>query len=709
MTSVKKAMSNKAHSNDSGKNNAKNHGEMNWYLFFGLVLLTMATRFYKVTEPDHVCWDETHFGKMGSWYINRTFFFDVHPPLGKMLIALSGVMTGYNGTYPFEKPGDKYNGTAYEGMRLFCTALGAIIVPMVHVTVYDLIESDVGALISSCYVLFDVGMVTLNQYILLDPILLCFMTASVMGMVKVSKATHNRQTFTFKWWSWLLFTGTMIACTISVKFVGLFVILLVGLHTINDLWIELGDLTKPVVEIVKQFVGRAATLIVWPIILYMCFFYIHLEVLNHSGNGDGFYSSAFQSQLIGNSLHNATMPRSVAYGAVLTLKNYKTGGGYAHSHHHLYPKGSGARQQQITTYTHKDENNKWLIKPYNEEIKPNEKDVVLVKHGDLIRLEHIQTKRNLHSHREQAPLTRKHYQVTGYGENGIGDANDIWKIMIVGGRENEPVLTVTSKLLIVHYLQNCALTTSGKQLPKWGYEQQEVSCNPNIRDPNAFWNVEDNTFDKLPNVSFRVYAPGFFARFMESHAVMFQGNAGLKPKEGEVTSRPWQWPINYRGQFFSGSAYRIYLLGNPIIWWSNLVFLAIFLLVFFVSAVKKQRGYENNFENNESTGKSLKASVWLFIGWLLHYVPFWAMGRVLYFHHYFPALIFNCMLTGPMVYYLIQRLPKWTQHAVIGTTLALLAYSFVLFSPLAYGMTGPTANEANSTMYKLKWLNSWEF
>jgi dolichyl-phosphate-mannose-protein mannosyltransferase len=55
---------------------------------------------------------------MGSWYINRTFFFDVHPPLGKMLIALSGKLTGYNGTYPFEKPSDKYNGTKYEGMRI---------------------------------------------------------------------------------------------------------------------------------------------------------------------------------------------------------------------------------------------------------------------------------------------------------------------------------------------------------------------------------------------------------------------------------------------------------------------------------------------------------------------------------------------------------------------------------------------------------------
>lgn len=142
---------------------------------------------------------------------------------------------------------------------------------------------------------------------------------------------------------------------------------------------------------------------------------------------------------------------------------------------------------------------------------------------------------------------------------------------------------------------------------------------------------------EVPNVSFTVYAPGFLSRFIESHAVMFQGNAGLKPKEGEVTSRPWQWPINYRvsflflvftltvifvsisilsnslfclqsffpfihfkipfilfsqGQFFSGSAYRIYLLGNPIIWWSNLVFLAIFLILFLFAAVRQERGYQ---------------------------------------------------------------------------------------------------------------------
>jgi dolichyl-phosphate-mannose-protein mannosyltransferase len=74
------------------------------------------------------------------------------------------------------------------------------------------------------------------------------MTASVMGMVKVTKSTENNESFTKKWWLWLIFTGTMISCTISVKFVGLFVVLLVGFHTINDLWNTLADLTKPVVS-----------------------------------------------------------------------------------------------------------------------------------------------------------------------------------------------------------------------------------------------------------------------------------------------------------------------------------------------------------------------------------------------------------------------------------------------------------------------------
>lgn len=72
------------------------------------------------------------------------------------------------------------------------------------------------------------------------------MMGSIMGATKVS----SRKTIEFSrsWWCWLAFTGLMLACCISVKFVGLFVVLLVGLMTISDLWELLGDLSRPVVS-----------------------------------------------------------------------------------------------------------------------------------------------------------------------------------------------------------------------------------------------------------------------------------------------------------------------------------------------------------------------------------------------------------------------------------------------------------------------------
>lgn len=48
-------------------------------------------------------------------------------------------------------------------------------------------------------------------------------------------------------------------------------------------------------------------------------------------------------------------------------------------------------------------------------------------------------------------------------------------------------------------------------------------------------------------------------------------------------------------------------------------------------------------------------------------------------------------------------------HTLCGGILSFICYSFYLFSPLAYGMTGPTANEPNSTMFGLRWLDTWEF
>ncbi|XP_058847842.1 protein O-mannosyl-transferase 2-like isoform X2 [Acipenser ruthenus] len=664
-------------------------------------------------------WDETHFGKMGSYYINQTFFFDVHPPLGKMLIGLAGYLTGYDGSFPFAKPGDKFEEHNYAGMRAFCALLGSCLPPFAYLTVLELSKSLPAALITASLLIFDTGCITISQYILLDPILMFFILGSVLSMVKFS--SHRERAFSGSWWLWLLLTGVNLAGALGVKFVGLFVILLVGMNTVWDLWNLLGDINLSLVLFGKHLLARVFCLILLPASLYISFFAIHFLVLNKSGPGDGFFSSAFQSRLIGNNLHNASMPEYLAYGSTITMKNVRIAGGYLHSHWHLYPEGVGARQQQITSYSHKDFNNLWFVRNQDFKTENPTDPVEFVKHGDIIRLEHKETSRNLHSHLHEAPLTKKHFQVTGYGINGTGDPNDFWQIEVCGGKSGDLVKVLRSKVRLIHLSTGCVLYSSGKTLPKWGWEQVEVSCSPYLKDtPNSQWNFEDHVNAKLPNISLEVLKPSFPEILLESHIVMIRGNSGLKPKDNEVSSKPWHWPINYQGLRFSGvneTEYRIYLLGNPVIWWLNLFSIALYVVMVTIAATSIQRGIQLSQKARERCRVLMEGGREMMLGWLLHYLPFFTMGRILYYHHYFPALLFSSMLTGITWDTMLQSWdlfvsPPVTQRIYSGgvaVLIILFLYSFYLFHPLSYGMVGPPAHDPSSPMAGLKWMESWEF
>lgn len=60
--------------------------------------------------------------------------------------------------------------------------------------------------------------------------------------------------------------------------------------------------------IAQHFFARALCLICWPVVIYMSIFYFHFLVLSNSGNGDGFFSSEFQSTLVGNELYEHSVP-----------------------------------------------------------------------------------------------------------------------------------------------------------------------------------------------------------------------------------------------------------------------------------------------------------------------------------------------------------------------------------------------------------------
>jgi dolichyl-phosphate-mannose--protein O-mannosyl transferase len=57
-----------------------------------------------------------------------------------------------------------------------------------------------------------------------------------------------------------------------------------------------------------------------------------------------------------------------------------------------------------------------------------------VKCGDIVRFEHVETGKNLHSHLFRAPLSGNQ-EVSGFGERGFGDTGDNWQILCDASNE----------------------------------------------------------------------------------------------------------------------------------------------------------------------------------------------------------------------------------------------------------------------------------
>jgi len=156
------------------------------------------------------------------------------------------------------------------------------------------------------------------------------------------------------------------------------------------------------------------------------------------------------------------------------------------------------------------------------------------------------------------------------------------------------------------------------------------------------------------------------------------------------------------------------------IWFLSTAAIAGYVAVRGFLILRAQRGYRD-FENSKQSrsmysirqfksfplAKVVKYDTlcgFLFMGWGLHYFPFFLMSRQLFLHHYLPALYFAILLLCAVFDFLTSTLrPRWRLQ--IATVLIIFAiWNFSIFSPLAYGTTW-TKEECHKAM----WFRSWDF
>jgi dolichyl-phosphate-mannose-protein mannosyltransferase len=163
-----------------------------------------------------------------------------------MLVGLSGVLAGYNGSFEF-KSGEKYpEDVNYTFMRAFNAAFGIACIPMAYFTAKELKLARPAVWFVTLMVLCENSYTTISRFILLDSMLLCGTFATTLCWAKFHNQRHS--SFEPEWFFWLFMTGLSIGCVCSVKLVGLFVTALVGLYTIEDLWRKYGDRRMPIVS-----------------------------------------------------------------------------------------------------------------------------------------------------------------------------------------------------------------------------------------------------------------------------------------------------------------------------------------------------------------------------------------------------------------------------------------------------------------------------
>ncbi|KOS22093.1 Dolichyl-phosphate-mannose--protein mannosyltransferase 2 [Escovopsis weberi] len=681
-----------------------------WEPIFAPLLFTAVaflTRLWKIGISNIVTWDEAHFGKFGSYYIKHEYYFDVHPPLGKMLVGLSGVLAGYNGSFEF-KSGEKYpEDVDYTFMRAFNAFFGIVCIPMAYYTAKELKLRRPAVWFITLMVLCENSFTTISRFILLDSMLLCGTVATTLCWAKFHNQRHN--SFEPEWFFWLFMTGLSIGCVCSVKLVGLFVTALVGLYTIEDLWRKFGDVKMPISTLAAHFVTRVVGLIVVPCLIYLLCFALHFAILDHTGPGDAQMSSLFQANLKGTEV-GKNSPLEIAIGSRATIKNMGYGGGLLHSHVQTYPEGSG--QQQVTCYHHKDTNNDWFFYPnrYEADYDP-EGDLRFIGDKSVVRLIHAQTGRNLHSHEVDAPVTKSQREVSCYGNLTVGDEKDHWRVEVLrdsASRDRSRIRTLTTAFRLKHESLGCYLRAGNVNLPQWGFKQIEVTCTKqdDPRDTYTHWNVEAHWNDRLPPSDPNVYRSPFIHDFIHLNVAMMTSNNALIPdpdKQDDLASEWWQWPILHVGLRMCGwddSTVKYFLLGNPFVYWASTASLGLAGLVVAWYIVRWQRGFREL--DDREVERIHYAGIYPAAGWFLHYFPFVIMARVTYVHHYFPALYFAILTLGFLADWCLRNRAHAVQAAVYGVLYSVVIGLYVLFIPVTFGMTGP-----NRDYSYLRWFSTW--
>ena len=189
----------------------------------------------------------------------------------------------------------------------------------------------------------------------------------------------------------------------------------------------------------------------------------------------------------------------------------------------------------------------------------------------------------------------------------------------------------------------------------------------------------------------------FIDKVIELNRVMYTSSAGLTATHSNA-SKWYTWPLNLRSIFYwqgssSGDGTTdsyIYLLGNPFVYWLSSLAILITIILGLIKLV-----FYKKIQTNPDTFVII---IFLVIGYLVNWLPFSFIGRVMFLYHYESALIISIISVG----FLLDSLQPIYKKILIAIIIILTTASFIYWAPFTYGL--PISSEKLSSLI---WISSW--
>lgn len=243
--------------------------------------VSLFTHFAFFGHPAETVFDEVHFGKFVSGYFTGEYFFDIHPPLGKLIIAGVAKISGFQPGFSFETIGQEFPDDSYKWLRLLPSLAGTLLPVVVFLIALRIGVSHKFAFLAGLLVVFENALLAQSRFILLDSFLLLFGFLGLLFFLKFRSSNSNH---------YFLLSTFFAALAGSVKWTGLGFLGLIGIFYLVDL---LRSEQK-----IKLFLKGAVFLAIIPFIIYLSVFSIHFSLLDKPGSGDAFHPANFQQMNI---------------------------------------------------------------------------------------------------------------------------------------------------------------------------------------------------------------------------------------------------------------------------------------------------------------------------------------------------------------------------------------------------------------------------